>query len=103
VELSKQIIMVESTRSESPITFRDALEPWNICPFQAWVDESLGSAVVSYRVPVERATHCDRLCGASGAINLIIAGFSNLMRIGSVKRHAHILFSHVSSGMSHNK
>ena len=39
----EQIIMA----MESPVTFRDALEPWNICPFQAWVDKSLGLVVVS--------------------------------------------------------
>ena len=44
--------MVESMKGESSITFRDTLEPWYICPFQAWVDESLNSALVSYHVPV---------------------------------------------------
>ena len=37
----------KSTRMESPITFRDALEPWNVYPFQAWVDKSLDLVVVS--------------------------------------------------------
>jgi hypothetical protein len=39
----EQIILAK----ESPITFRDALEPWNICPFQTWVDKFLGLVVVS--------------------------------------------------------
>jgi hypothetical protein len=42
-----KIIMAKSTRKESPITFRDALEPWNIRPLQAWIDKSLGLVVVS--------------------------------------------------------
>ena len=100
---SSKISTAESTRRESSITFRDALEPWNICPFQAWVNESLGSAVVNYHVLVQRATHRDRLCGAPGAINLITAGLSNLVRVGSVKSHTHILFSHVSSDMRHDE
>jgi len=93
---SSESLRRSQTRKESPITFRDALEPWNICPFQAWVDKSLGLVVVSWHVVVLRATHCDRLCGTSGAINLIAAGLSNLMRISGVKRHTHILSFHVS-------
>ena len=83
---------------ESIVTFRDALEPWNICPFQAWVDKSLSTVVVSWRKFVQRVTHCDRLCGTSGAIDLITARLSDLMGISSVKRHTHILSSHVSLG-----
>jgi len=37
----EQIIMAKSMRKKSSVTFRDALEPWNICPFQAWVDKPL--------------------------------------------------------------
>jgi hypothetical protein len=44
---AEQINMAKSTRKEPPITLRDALEPWNISPFQAWVDKSLGLVVVS--------------------------------------------------------
>ena len=77
--------MAKSARKELPITFRDALEPWNICPFQTWVNKSLDLVVVIWNVVALRATHCDRLCGTSGTINLIAAGLSNLMRISSVK------------------
>lgn len=88
---SKSLWRASQTRKEYPVTFRDALEPGDICPFQARVNESLSLVVVSWHVVVLRATHCDRLCGTPRAINLIAVGLSNLMRIGGVKRHTHIL------------
>ena len=88
VELEKsEILFVMLLNQDISAHFRPgSINPWVLL-------HSAGICVLN-------PAHCDRLCSASGTINLTTTGLANFMRICRVKCHAHILSSLVNSGIS---